>query len=99
MGTQALVTVDTELTWRHHWAGLGWVDNYARSVEPAAVGLSYQLKQLARYRLKGVFFVDPMPAVLFGIEPIKCMVDTVLMAGQEVQLHIHPMWNEARVTG
>lgn len=99
MGTRTLLTIDTELTWRHHIAGSGWEENYARSVEPAGVGLGYQLAQLDRHGLKACFFVDPMPALLFGIDPVRRMVETIVSAGQEVQLHIHPMWEQARIDG
>ncbi|WP_246263240.1 polysaccharide deacetylase [Parasphingopyxis algicola] len=93
------MTIDTELTWRHHVSGLGWQENYALSVEPAGVGLGYQLAMLERHGLKACFFVDPMPARLFGIAPVRWMVDTILEAGQEVQLHLHPMWERARANG
>lgn len=99
MRTRVLLTIDTELTWRHHVTGDGWEENYMRSVEPARVGLSYQLAKLRKHELKGTFFIDPMPAVLFGLEPIKRMVGTVLDAGQDVQLHLHPMWDEANKDG
>ncbi|HLL30138.1 MAG TPA: polysaccharide deacetylase, partial [Allosphingosinicella sp.] len=42
--------------------------------------------------LKACFFVDPMPAVVYGLEPIRRMVDPILAAGQEVQLQLHPVW-------
>lgn len=99
MGTRTLLTIDTELTWRHHVSGSGWEENYARSVEPAGVGLSYQLATLDRHGLKACFFVDPMPAKLFGLAPIERMVETILNAGQEVQLHLHPMWEHAAADG
>ncbi len=99
MGTQTLLTIDTELTWRHHVTGSGWEDNYARSVEPAGVGLRYQLAMLNDHGLKACFFVDPMPAVLFGIDPIRQMVETIIEAEQEVQLHLHPMWEGANQDG
>lgn len=92
MTTRVLLTVDTELAWRHSEAGCSWEENYARSVEPAGVGLTYQLDRLARHGLKACFFVDPMPACRYGIEPIRRMVETVLAARQEVQLHLHPAW-------
>jgi len=92
MATPVFLTVDTEFAWRHHAAGLDCETIYARSIEPAGVGLSYQLAALARYGLKACFFVDPMPALVFGLAPITRMVDTILSAGQEVQLHLHPNW-------
>ncbi|HEY0411885.1 MAG TPA: polysaccharide deacetylase family protein [Allosphingosinicella sp.] len=95
MTTRVLLTVDTELAWRHAAAGFGWEENYARSVEPAGVGLSYQLDLLERHGLKACFFVDPMPACRYGIEPVRRMVETVLARGQEVQLHLHPFWAAA----
>lgn len=95
MTTGVLLTIDTELAWRHHAAGASWQQNFERSIEPAGVGITYQLRQLAKYGLKATFFVDPMPALVFGIEPIRQIVETVLKAGQEVQLHCHPAWAHA----
>jgi hypothetical protein len=89
------LTVDVEFAWRHYAAGHDVETLYARSIEPAGVGLSYQLDQLARHGLKATFFVDPMPALVFGIDPVRRMVETILAAGQEVQLHIHPNWRGA----
>jgi len=92
MTTHVLLTVDTELAWRHAAEGRSWEENYARSVEPAGVGLGYQLEILARHGLKACFFIDPMPACRYGIDPVRRMVEAVLAAGQEVQLHLHPSW-------
>lgn len=97
MTTPVFLTVDTEFAWRHHAARLGCDDIYARSLEPAGVGLSYQLAELARHELKACFFVDPMPALVYGLAPVRRMVETILAAGQEVQLHLHPNWTEARL--
>lgn len=99
MATHVLLTIDTELTWRHHAPGTGWERNYALSVEPARVGLSYQLAKLRSAGLKACFFVDPMPAAIFGIAPVERMVKTILDAGQEVQLHLHPMWADVDEDG
>lgn len=96
MATPVFLTVDTEFAWRHHAAGLDLDTIYERSLEPAGVGLGHQLEQLSRYGLKACFFVDPMPALVFGLAPVKRMVDTILAAGQEVQLHLHPNWTGAQ---
>lgn len=93
--TGVLLSIDTEFTWRAHEGGASWLENYQRSIEPGGAGISYQLATLARHGLKACFFVDPLPALLFGIEPIRRMVGTILEAGQEVQLHLHPMWAQA----
>ncbi len=94
MATQVLLTIDTELTWRHLAEGAGWQGNFALSCEPAGVGIAYQLERLRRHGLKACFFVDPMPALVYGLEPIRRMVAPILEAGQEVQLHLHSFWSD-----
>jgi len=96
MPTPVFLTVDTELMWRHHIDGLDRSAIYDRSMEPAGVGVTYQLETLARHGLKACFFVDPMPALIFGLEPTRRVVETILAAGQEVQLHLHPHWTGAK---
>lgn len=95
MATDVFLTIDTELSWRQHSAGLPLDEIVARSLEPAGVGISWQLERLQAHGLKACFFVDPMPAIPFGLEPIKRIVQTILAAGQEVQLHLHPNWARA----
>ena len=94
MATRVLLTIDTELTWRHFARGAGWRDNLALSCEPAGVGLAYQLAQLGRHGLRACFFVDPMPALVYGLDPVRLMVEPILAAGQEVQLHLHSFWHD-----
>jgi peptidoglycan/xylan/chitin deacetylase (PgdA/CDA1 family) len=96
MPTRVFLTVDTELMWRHHVAGLDAAEIVRRSLEPAGVGIGWQLEQLAEHGLKACFFVDPMPAMVYGLEPVKRVVGAILAAGQEVQLHLHPNWTGAR---
>jgi hypothetical protein len=92
MPTRVLLTVDTELTWGHYARGGSWQENLACSYEAAGVGVPWQLERLREHGLKACFFVDPMPAMVYGLEPIRRMVEPILAAGQEVQLHIHPFW-------
>jgi hypothetical protein len=96
MASKVFLTVDTELMWRHHVAGLPADEIVRRSLDPAGVGVAWQLERLAAYRLKACFFVDPMPALVYGLDPIKRVVGAILAAGQEVQLHLHPMWAGAK---
>src|ERR1700754_3353782 len=95
MPTRVFLTIDTELMWRHHVAGLDMETIVQRSLEPAGVGIGWQLEQLGRHGLKATFFVDPMPALVYGLDPIKRVVGAILAAGQEVQLHLHPNWTGA----
>jgi hypothetical protein len=90
--TQVLLTVDTELTWAPYARRASWQENLAVSFDPAGVGVPWQLEQLRRHGLKACFFVDPMPALVYGIEPVRRMIEPILAAGQEVQLHVHPVW-------
>ncbi len=92
MQSRVLITIDTELSWRHYAAGGDWRAHVAKSFDPAGVGISYQLERLREHQLKACFFIDPMPAAIYGIEPIREMVEPILAAGQEVQLHLHPVW-------
>jgi hypothetical protein len=93
--TPVFLTVDVALRWTLHAAGLDRDAVIERSFEPAGVGLSWQLAMLAQHELKGCFFVDPLPALVFGLDPIRRVVDTILDAGQEVQLRLDPAWGGA----
>ena len=92
MATRVLLTIDTELAWRHFARGADWRENLSLSYHAAGVGVPWQLAMLGRHGLKACFFVDPMPALVYGIEPIRLMVEPILAAGQEVQLHLHSFW-------
>lgn len=97
MPTPVFLTVDIEIMWRHHVTGLDPATLYERSFEPAGVGVSYQLEQLRRHGLKASFFVDPMPALIYGLDPIRRIVDTIQSGGQRVELHLHPNWTRAQI--
>lgn len=94
--TAVFLTIDTELMWRHHTAGCDLATQAARSLEPAGVGVAYQLATLAKHDLKATFFVDPMPTMVFRLDAIRPVVEAIVEAGQEVQLHLHPNWAGAR---
>ena len=98
--TNVLITIDTEYS-------AGMVarqglscrkENFSRSIscetEGGAVGIAYQMDQFDRYGLKAVFFVDPMPGLIWGIEAISDVVGPIVSRGHEVQLHLHPEWLE-----
>jgi hypothetical protein len=96
--TKVYITIDTEYS-----AGLAVrmgrdcrQENFARAIActtPAgAVGVGYQLDRFERHGLKAVFFVDPMPALLWGIEAIADVVGPIAARGHDVQLHLHTEW-------
>jgi hypothetical protein len=69
---------------------------YGRSAA-GAYALPETLAMLNRHGLQGVFFVEPLFAARFGLEPLREIVGLIQGAGQQVQLHLHPEWtDEAR---
>ncbi|MEM6907783.1 MAG: hypothetical protein AAF494_03810 [Pseudomonadota bacterium] len=96
--TAVYLTIDTEYS-----SGLvtdlseaDRVDNFARSIActtpDGPAGITHQLNLLSRYGQRGVFFVDPMPALVWGIAAIEDIIAPILTAGQEIQLHCHTEW-------
>ncbi|MEL7219000.1 MAG: hypothetical protein AAGK01_11290, partial [Pseudomonadota bacterium] len=98
--TRVYVTIDTEYS-SGLVTGLGPADraeNYARSIScltpDGPAGITHKLELLNRYGQKAVFFVDPMPALVWGVAAIEDIVAPILEAGQDVQLHCHTEWLE-----
>ena len=92
--TRIYITIDTEYS-----AGLvaaGRHENYDRSIAcrttDGDVGIHYQMDILDRYGLKGVFFVDPLPAILWGTTAIADVIQPIVARGHDVQLHCHSEW-------
>ena len=73
-------------------------ENFDRSIRGRSaegdVGIFYQLGQFDRHGLKAVFFVDPMPALIWGTEAIADIVEPIVERGHGVQLHMHTEWLE-----
>lgn len=96
--TRLYITIDTEYS-----AGLAFregLDDRRRNFERAIsghtpqgdVGIGYQMDLFERYGLKGVFFVDPMPALVWGTQAITDIVQPLVERGHDVQLHVHTEW-------
>lgn len=91
------LTFDTEI-WCGSWNSLDarFPAAFARYIygrSPAGdFGLPEILRVLARHRLRGVFFVEPLFSGRFGLAPLKEIVDLVATGNHEVQLHLHPEW-------
>lgn len=71
-------------------------DNFARSIScdtaEGPSGVSHKLELFREYGIKAVFFVDPMPALVWGVAAIEDVVGPIVDAGQDVQLHCHTEW-------
>ena len=94
--TALLITVDTELSSSLHQRGVSLADNVSRSIwaeaRGQAHGIGWQMDMLERYALKGVFFLDPMPALVHGADFLAPIVEAIESRGHEVQMHIHTEW-------
>ncbi len=97
-----LMTFDIEV-WCGSWQNIderfpAAFRRYVYGTSPAGqYALPKTLEILNDHGLKGVFFVEPLFAAHFGIEPLAEIVHLIREAGQEVQLHVHPEWqDEAR---
>lgn len=94
------ITIDTEYSPAYYKpsARQDYSLNYNRSVAgitaDGEVGIHYQMDVMEEYGLTGVFFVDPMPALLWGTKAIADIVEPIIARGHDVQLHAHTEWLE-----
>ena len=98
MSTAALITVDTELSAALYQQGVDAARNVAASITGRTAegdfGVGWQMDVLDHHGLTGVYFVDPMPGLVYGEDVVAAMVEPILARGHEVQLHIHTEWLE-----
>lgn len=94
--TALLITVDTELSAALHQRGIGCDENVRLSIwgntARGDYGIGWQMDLLERHGLKGVFFLDPLPALVFGADFLKSIVAAIVGRGHELQLHLHSEW-------
>ncbi len=94
--TQILITVDTELSALLHQRGTALATNFTSSIngecDDGHFGIGWQMDQMEAYGLKGVFFVDPLPSLIYGEAWLADVVGPIITRGHEVQLHIHTEW-------
>lgn len=91
-----LITIDTELSPALHKRSVSPAANVETSVfgavESGRFGIEWLMDTMEAHGLKGVFFVDPLPALVFGISFLPAIVTPILARGHEVQLHVHTEW-------
>lgn len=96
--TQLYFTIDTEYEpgFTAVAGGDSRRENFERSIlgrtADGDAGIFYQLDRFDRHGLKAVFFVDPMPSPLWGVEAIADIVEPIVSRGHDVQLHLHTEW-------
>ena len=94
--TQILITVDTELSALFHQRGVALATNFSSSINGECAdgdfGVGWQMMQMEVRGLRGVFFVDPLPSLVYGEAWLADVVGQIITRGHEVQLHIHTEW-------
>jgi peptidoglycan/xylan/chitin deacetylase (PgdA/CDA1 family) len=97
MKTEVCITIDTEFN-----IGGAFADPLNR--RPVALenvdcpaggkdnGLPFLLATFKEYGISVTFFVEALNTCYFGDRPMGQVVERILRAGQDVQLHIHPCW-------
>ena len=91
------ITFDVEI-WCQGWLNLdeNFPAAYRRYVygpPPKETGaLPSNLNILQQHGLKAVFFVEPLFALRFGIEPLAELIQLIRSYDQDVQMHLHPEW-------
>lgn len=94
--TSVLITIDTELSAGLYQRGVSLANNIATSIHgrtPAGdFGVGWMIDRFDDHGLTGVFFVDPMPALVYGPDFLADIVGPIVARGHEVQLHIHTEW-------
>jgi len=94
------ITIDTEYEFgfTRRKGASSREENFERSIRCATpdgdVGIFHQMDVFDRHGLKAVFFVDPMPALLWGKGAVADVVEPILKRGHDVQLHLHTEWLE-----
>lgn len=99
----ALITIDTEYSAGLYASGdaMDRAANFHRAIAcrtkagkagQREAGIFYQMDVFDRCGVKAVFFVDPMPALVWGQAAIDAIVQPIIERGHEVQLHCHTEW-------
>jgi hypothetical protein len=96
--TQVYITIDTEYS-AGMYQRLGpncRHENFVKSIlgrtPKGDAGIGYQMDVYERHGIKAVFYVDPMPALVWGVEAIADIISPIMARGHDVQLHLHSEW-------
>lgn len=95
--TQICITIDTEFSIAGAFADpdrrrpMG-EENVTCPIGGGEQGLGFLLGTFNDYGVPATFFVETLQSAYFGDAPMGRMVERLLTAGQDVQLHVHPCW-------
>ncbi len=74
-----------------------YTGDYEKEVFAAGLGLDFIVQACRRHKTVGTFFVETLGATRWGRGPVTGIVAALNAAGQDVQLHLHPV--VARIEG
>jgi hypothetical protein len=95
--TEVCITIDTEFSIAGAFAD-------PRNCQPAGEqavrcvvgdreqGLGFLLDSFAQAGIPATFFVEALQTCYFGDRPMGAIVERIVSAGHDVQLHFHPCW-------
>ncbi len=95
--TEITITIDTECSVAGAFAN---PDKYKPVAEEAIIcevdgkehGVGFLLDTFKEYGITASFFIECAHYYYFGDEPMRSVVQRILDAGQDTQLHVHPCW-------
>lgn len=97
MRTEVCITIDTEFSIGGAFADpasrrpIG-EENVTCPAEGRENGLAFLLDTFRDHGVTATFFTETLQSAYFGDAPMGRMVERILRAGQDVQLHLHPCW-------
>ena len=68
-----------------------YTGDYEREVYGNGLGLEYLLEKCSDHGCRATFFVEALGATRWGNDPVRKICSAIAAAGQEVQLHVHPV--------
>lgn len=96
---KVLITIDTEThpiarDWKQDRLAANMKRDVYGQIDGHAVGLQYQLSMLSKHGLKASFMVESLFSAVpeVGEQPLRDIVQAIMAAGHDVQLHPHPEW-------
>ena len=94
--TPVLITVDTEMSAGRYARGASARANFESSIlgrcAAGAFGIGWQMDRLDAHGLTATFFVDPLPALVYGEGVVADTVGPIVARKHRVELHIHTEW-------
>ncbi len=90
------LTVDVECSMGGGWGGTGAPVPPERRMlcrnETGEWGVRFLAEELSRAGLRATFFLEMFAACLFGADALRPVAAAVLDRGQDVQMHLHPVF-------